>query len=129
MTSETQEGLKLDGFHCKGLWVSSPFKATGIFLACFIKLSCYSSTVVFAVNHFFPTIGKVLRWEKVSYLMCVYRVVWSSCTQLLSCIRLFATLWTAPRQAPLILGLSGQEDWSGLPFPSSGMWQLVFYKS
>ena len=28
------------------------------------------------------------------------------------------TLWTVARQAPLSMGLSRQEDWSGLPFPS-----------
>ena len=31
---------------------------------------------------------------------------------------LYATPWTAARQAPLPLGLSRQEYWSGLPFPS-----------
>ena len=40
--------------------------------------------------------------------------------QLLSHIRLFATLCTVARQAPLSLGFSRQECWSGLPFPSSG---------
>jgi len=37
---------------------------------------------------------------------------------LFSCVRLFATLWTAARQAPLSLRFSRQEYWSGLPcFP------------
>ena len=35
---------------------------------------------------------------------------------MLSHVRLFATPWTVARQAPL----SGQEYWSGLPFPSPG---------
>ena len=39
---------------------------------------------------------------------------------LLSCVRLFATLWTVARQAPLSIGLSRQEYCSGLPFPSPG---------
>ena len=30
------------------------------------------------------------------------------------------TLWTAARQAPLSMGLSRQEYWSGLPCPSPG---------
>ena len=34
------------------------------------------------------------------------------------CVRLLATLWTVARQAPLSMGLSRQEYWSGLPFPS-----------
>ena len=40
---------------------------------------------------------------------------------LLSCVsrvRLCATPETAAHQAPLSLGLSRQEHWSGLPFPS-----------
>ena len=28
--------------------------------------------------------------------------------------------WTAAHQAPLSMGFSGQEYWSGLPFPSPG---------
>ena len=30
------------------------------------------------------------------------------------------TLWTAARQAPLSMGFSRQEFWSGLPLPSPG---------
>ena len=37
-----------------------------------------------------------------------------------SCIRLFVTPWTVARQAPLSMGSSRQEYWSGLPFPSPG---------
>ena len=35
-----------------------------------------------------------------------------------SCVRLCATPQTAAYQAPLSLGFSRQEHWSGLPFPS-----------
>ena len=38
----------------------------------------------------------------------------------LSCIRLFATLWTVALQASPSMGFSQQEYWSGLPFPSPG---------
>ena len=38
--------------------------------------------------------------------------------QFLSRVRLFATPQTIARQAPLSMGFSGQEYWSGLPFPS-----------
>ena len=37
-----------------------------------------------------------------------------------SCVQLFVTLWTIAHQAPLFMGFSRQEHWSGLPFPSSG---------
>ena len=30
------------------------------------------------------------------------------------------TLWTVARQAPLAMGFSRQEYWSGLPFPPEG---------
>ena len=37
-----------------------------------------------------------------------------------SCVRLFATLWTVAHQAPLSMGFSRQEYWSGLPCPPPG---------
>ena len=38
----------------------------------------------------------------------------------LSCVQLFVTPWTVAHQAPLSMGFSRQEYWSGLPFPSPG---------
>ena len=35
-------------------------------------------------------------------------------------VRLFVTLWTVPHQAPLSMGFSRQEYWSGLPGPPPG---------
>ena len=40
--------------------------------------------------------------------------------KLLSHVQLFATLWTAARQAPLSMESSRQEYWNGLPFPTAG---------
>ena len=37
-----------------------------------------------------------------------------------SYVRLFATLWTVAHQAPLSVGFSRQEYWSGVPCPSPG---------
>ena len=37
-----------------------------------------------------------------------------------SCVQLFATPWTAAQWTPVSMGLSRQEYWSGLPFPSPG---------
>ena len=39
---------------------------------------------------------------------------------LFSRVQLFATLWTAVCQAPLSMGFSRQEDWSGQPYASPG---------
>ena len=41
--------------------------------------------------------------------------------QLLSRVQLFATHWTLTHQALLSMGFSRQEYWSGLPFPSPGI--------
>ena len=35
-------------------------------------------------------------------------------------VQLFATPWTVVHQAPLSMGFSGQEYWSGLPCPPPG---------
>ena len=35
-------------------------------------------------------------------------------------VQLFASLWTVACQAPLSMGFSQQEYWSGLPFPPPG---------
>ena len=40
--------------------------------------------------------------------------------QSLSCVRLFATLWTVARQAPLSMGFSRQGYGTEEPFPSPG---------
>ena len=37
-----------------------------------------------------------------------------------SCLRLFATLWTVAHKAPLSMGFSRQEHWSGFPCPPPG---------
>ena len=42
------------------------------------------------------------------------------CAQSLSRVQLFVTLWTVACQAPLSLGFSRQEYWSGLPFSPPG---------
>ena len=44
-----------------------------------------------------------------------YMYAWS-----LSHVQLSATPWTIACQAPLSIGFSRQEYWSGLPFPSPG---------
>ena len=42
------------------------------------------------------------------------------CACVFSCVRLFLTPGTVARQAPLSMGFSRQEHWSGLPFPTPG---------
>ena len=47
--------------------------------------------------------------------------------QLLSHVCLSVTPWTVARQAPLSMGFSRQEYWSGLPFPSPSDQTCVSY--
>ena len=42
------------------------------------------------------------------------------CAKSLNCVRLFVTPWTVALQAPLSVGFSRQEYWSGLPFLTPG---------
>ena len=37
-----------------------------------------------------------------------------------SCVQHFVTPWTVAHQAPLFMGFSRQEYWSGLPFSTPG---------
>ena len=45
---------------------------------------------------------------------------WKVKVKSLSRVQLFETPWTVARQAPLSMGFSRQEYWSGLPFPFPG---------
>ena len=60
----------------------------------------------------------------VFVVVVVFNLVLSSlCGAMLSHftrVQLFVTLWTVAHQAPLSMGSSRKESWSGLPFPSSG---------
>ena len=47
---------------------------------------------------------------------------WKVKVKLLSRVRLLATPWTAAYQAPLSMGFSRQEYWSGVPLPSPRDW-------
>ena len=63
------------------------------------------------------TLG-TLYWQREILLQYFIEAV--SAVKSLSRVRLFATPWTVARQAPLSMGFSRQECWSGLPFPSLG---------
>ena len=46
--------------------------------------------------------------------------------QLLSCVQLCVTPWTVAHEAPLSMGFSRQEYWSGFPFPYPvSLWTVV----
>ena len=75
-----------------------------------------SSSLVKWFKLFYPNTFGIL---KKCYLVCL-TTVWTMLLLLshFSRVRLCATPQTAAHQAPLSLGFSRQEHWSGLPFPS-----------
>ena len=46
--------------------------------------------------------------------------MYAVCAQLLSHVRVCVTPWTVAHQAPLSMGFSRQEHWSGFPCPPPG---------
>ena len=94
------------------------------FSSCLLKhgAECYWTGESFLSLHL--NCSSLIVTVDLSRRLCVFKRSpknWSCVNaQSLSCVRLFATLWTVARQAPLSLGFPRQEYWSGLPFPSPG---------
>ena len=59
--------------------------------------------------------ARTLEWVAISFSKAWK---WKVKVKPLSCVRLFATPWTAAYQAPPSVGFSRQEHWSGVPLPS-----------
>ena len=64
--------------------------------------------------------------EEISSLPILFSLSLSFVAQL--CLTL-VTPWTVARQATLSVGSSGQEYWSGLPFPLLHGWQILYWLS
>ena len=58
---------------------------------------------------------RTLEWVAISFSNAWK---WKVKGKSLSRVRLFATPWTAAHQAPLSMGFSRQQYWSGVPLPS-----------
>ena len=70
--------------------------------------------------------ARTLEWVAISFSKAWK---WKVKVKSLSCVRLLATPWTAAHQAPLSMGFSRQEYWSGVPLPSLWLgrhWQIGF---
>ena len=59
--------------------------------------------------------ARTLEWVAMSFSNAWK---WKVKVNLLSCVRLLATPWTAAHQAPPSMGFSRPEYWSGVPWPS-----------
>ena len=68
---------------------------------------------------------RVIRWQRslsrqIHAAVGTVSTLWKWKCQSLSHVWLLATPWTVACQAPLSMGFSRQECWSGLPFPPPG---------
>ena len=61
----------------------------------------------------------LMKVHKVIPILSTFNLVVCVCLCVFSCVRLY-TLWTIACQAPLSMGFSRQEYWSGLLFPLPG---------
>ena len=59
--------------------------------------------------------ARTLEWVAISFSNAWK---WKVKVNMLSCVWLFTTPWTAAHQVPLPMGFSRQEYWSGVPLPS-----------
>ena len=72
-------------------------------------------------------IVKILILRDLRYLpnvekqLVYYCIIFACMVSRFSRVQLFVTLWAAALQAPLSMGFSRQAYWSGLPFPSPGI--------
>ena len=60
--------------------------------------------------------GKIIILLSFNNIICYVSIMLGH----FSCVWLFATPWTVAHQAPLCMGFSRKEYWSGLPFPTPG---------
>ena len=79
------------------------------------------------ISVYYVTISPLLLWPfQLPYVQCFQGLYFSFLLHAyvlshFSHVRLFVTLWTVACQAPLFMGFSRQEYWSGLPCPPPGI--------
>ena len=96
------------------LWLATSYRNVLTPWSCsHIYLCSFSSSLYIEKMAYFTQLRTKLGSEGSVLHMCAVL----SC---FSCVWLFATLRTVACQAPLSMGLSRQEYWSGLPCPSPG---------
>ena len=67
-------------------------------------------------------LARTLEWVAISFSNAWK---WKVKVKSLSRVQLLATPWTAAYQAPLSMGFSRQEYWSGVQLPSPPLWLLI----
>ena len=108
----------------KNNWSGLPCPPPGVFPTQGLNLSLMSPALTdgfFTTSAIWEALLHFLVMTYVNFLFrqTVFRLSVNSfvcacvSAQLLSCVQLFVTLWNVACQAPLSMGFSGQEYWSG----------------
>ena len=85
------------------------------------KITLLLRTLRFRTQKFLCTVFFYVR-VFADILLCDIQLLWCACMlSHFSHVQLFVTLWTVASQAPLSMGFSRQEYWSGLPCPRPGV--------
>ena len=120
-----------------------PGKSTGVGCHCLtMNMPCYAKSLQSCPTLCDPIDGsppgsavpgilqaRTLEWVAISFFNAWK---WKVKVKSLSRVRLLATPWTAPYQAPPSMGFSRQEYWSGVPLPNTSkyflIWSMIFHK-
>ena len=94
---------------CLFFLLSTPFSYTAYYFSLFLCISLCLGLFLPAIH--LSSVFLFLLFGPPLFIVC-------ACS--FSCVQFFVTLWTVTRQAPLSVGFSKQESWSGLPFPFPG---------
>ena len=92
----------------------------------FIRSTYIFRTITLSAMKFVYSFNIHLQNKTLSAMKDAKGLRYDSCSQSevrcwsFSRVRLFATPWTVAHNAPLSMGFSRQEHWSGLPLPSPG---------
>ena len=98
------------------MWVTTPSWLSG-------SLRAFLYSFVYFCHLFLISPASIRSLPFLSFMVpiCVWNVPLYVCMlSRFSHVQLFATLWTVACQAPLSMGFSRQQYWSGLPSPPPG---------
>ena len=129
--TEEPGGLQSMGSHREGHnWVTNTNTTCMLLL---LLLSCFSHVRLCATRDSSPpgpTIPGILQARTLEWVAISSSNAWKWKVKAksLSRVRLLATPWTAAYQAPLSMGFSRQEYWSGVPLPSPNTTRIDTYK-
>ena len=116
------QGLNSRFLHCRQILSHQGIKSLAPYAAAAAKSLQSCLTLCDPIDGSPPgsAVPGILQARTLEWVAISFSSAWKGRVKVksLSRVRLFATLWTAAYQAPLSMGFSRQEYWSGVPLPS-----------